>query len=267
MPCREVASKIWCLRTCGLFLAAASLIPSSGTAADKAPAPKAVIVLAARDSKATPIKHGYGTTGGGTVQVTQPAPDTLVINMSGVAATGACSCGTSSAALSFVLDQDFEVEFAPNCPASGQIVIEARAYGLLRVDGKMGGGTASLDRAFAVISCGEPVASVTLDPQLAACGNGLAVTSVRGPVSAPIVAGAYSLHQEFGVSACNPKCLLPRKASADFAPPPTLEAKWIHHPDPFREAKRDSNGFQVTIRVIPDPVSPPPVLPPAPLDR
>lgn len=245
-------------------LALVLMAAADAMAQAKPAAPKAVFVLRARDSKVTPFKSGYSATGGGTVQVTQAAPDTIVINMSGVAATGACACGTSRASLSFVLDQEFEVEFDPKGPGTGQIVLEARAYGQLRVDGKKGGGTASLDHAFADVSCGESLVSVTLDPQMAACGDGLAVTSVRGPVAAPISAGVYHLHQEFSVSASNPHCLLPRKASADFAPPPTLEAKWLPHPDPFREVNRTSNGFQVTVRLIADPPVPDAVLPPPP---
>lgn len=232
--------------------------------------PKALITLKARDSKVTPVTSGYSATGGGTVLVTQPTPDTILITMSGVVGVGTCACEDSSALLDFVLDQEFEVEFAKGTPQSGQIEIEGRVYGLLRTEGgKKAGGSAHMTRAFATITCGEELASVTLDPQGAACGNGLAVTSVRGPVSAPVVSGCFQLHQQFGIAARQPRCLLPRKASADFAPPPTLDQRWISHPDPFREANRTNNGFQVHVRLIQDPpaekpkTARPPVLPPS----
>ena len=214
--------------------------------------PKALIVLKARDSAVTPKRNGYSTTGGGTVTVTQPTPDTLVISMTGVAATGSCSCEESQACLNFLLHQEFDIEFAKGGPQSGQIVLDARAFGQLRSEGRMGG-TAAMTKAFVSVGCGEEVASVSLDSKSAGCGNSLAVTTVRGPVSAPVVAGSYHLHQEFGIAVRQPKCLVPKKTSADFAPPPTLDTRWIGSPDPFRETNRSNNGFLVTIRLIPDP--------------
>lgn len=231
--------------------------------------PKALIALKSRDSKVTPSKNGYSATGGGTVTVTQASPDTVVFLMSGVVGVGSCACEDSQAMLDFVLDQEFEVEFAKGTPQSGRIEVEGRVYGLLRTEGKKAGGSAYMTRAFATVNCGAEVASVTLDPQGTACGSGLAVTSVRGPVAAPVVAGCFQFHQEFGIAAKQPKCLLPRKSSADFAPPPTLESRWISHPDPFREANRSQNGFQVTVRLIQDTTSPPQTQlapPPAPVN-
>ncbi len=239
-------------------LAAGCAVAATGSTSDAAAqsksAPRAVIVLGARDSAVTPQLFGYSATGGGTVAVTQPAPDTFVVTMTGAAGAGACACGLSHASLDFVLHQGFEIEFAPNGPQSGELEIEARVIGQLRSEGKKGGGTAGMGRAGAVVGCDvEPLVTVALDPQRSACGEGLAVNAARGPVRVPIVAGCFNLHQEFGISATQPKCLLPRKASVDFSPPSALEAKWIGDPDPFHGVNRGANGFQVTIRVIPDP--------------
>ncbi|MCC7421647.1 MAG: hypothetical protein IT428_15300 [Planctomycetaceae bacterium] len=261
----------WAFLGCSLVALGLSAAPvlAQGKSSSGSSPKAALIVLKARDSKVTPQKFGYSATGGGTVTVTQPTPDTILITMSGVVGVGACACGDSHAMLDFVLDQEFEVEFAKGTPQSGRIEIEGRVYGLLRTEGKKGGGTAHMTRAFATVNCGEAIASVTLDPQGTACGNGLAVTSVRGPVAGPVVPGCFHLHQEFGIAATQPKCLLPRKASADFAPPPTLDSRWINNPDPFREANRTNNGFQVTIRLIQDASSPAPAqlaLPPAPVN-
>ena len=61
------------------------------SAAD-APTPPISITLGDRHATATPVRHGFAHTGGGNIDVAQPAPDTVVITMTGVAVAGAHPC-------------------------------------------------------------------------------------------------------------------------------------------------------------------------------
>src|SRR5205807_9229516 len=53
------------------------------------PAPPATITLFERHGHVTPQRSGFQHTGGGNIDVAQPAPDTLVVTMTGVAVAGA----------------------------------------------------------------------------------------------------------------------------------------------------------------------------------
>src|SRR3954451_19479060 len=90
-----------------LFILAASL-----RAAD---APVVTIDLGNRSAEGKPTRQGFTHTGGGNIDVQQPAPDTIVITMTGVAVAGGHPCKDSLAAIAFDLAQEFEVSFAkPN---------------------------------------------------------------------------------------------------------------------------------------------------------
>src|SRR5437763_1734564 len=76
--------------------------------------------------------------------------------------------------------------------------------------------------------------------------------SGAGPVSAPIGAGAHTLHQTWVVSATHPKSLLGKAASAEFAPDPALDPLWISYKEPFHGAVKKDFGFQVIVKVADD---------------
>ena len=88
------------LRACLTALLAAPLL-----AADDPPKPAAnpavTINLLARHGHATPERVGFTHTGGGNIDVQQPAPDTVVVTMTGVAVAGAHPCKASRAAMDF----------------------------------------------------------------------------------------------------------------------------------------------------------------------
>jgi hypothetical protein len=90
----------------------------------------------------------------------------------------------------------------------------------------------------------------------------LSINDHAGPVSVPVTAGDYHLCQRFTISASSPSSLKPAKASSsEFAPDPALDPLWISYREPFHGVKKDSFGFQVTLKVVPDTaeVAPPPV--------
>src|SRR5258708_5046221 len=91
-----------------------------------ASSPSVSLALQARQAKGTPIRIGCTHTGGGNTDVAQPAPDTLVITMTGVAVAGPHPCKVSSAALDFDLVQQLEVAFDKPEVKKAKITLEGR---------------------------------------------------------------------------------------------------------------------------------------------
>ena len=79
--------------------------------------PQVTLRLGEADAHATPCKHGCAKTGGGNIDVRQPAPDTIVITMTGVGVAGGLSFTESRAGFNFELSQDFVVVFEGDTPA------------------------------------------------------------------------------------------------------------------------------------------------------
>ncbi len=218
------------------------------------PSPSVTINLGDRQSSATPTREGFNHTGGGNIDVAQPAPDILVITMTGVAVAGAHPCRASRAALSFDLTQEFEVTFEKPELKKAKLTIEGRLVGLLRSHSK-GGGSAEIcvPGQAAVISGGSEIIVIDFPGRIVAGGENLSVNDRKGPQSVPLNQGKFTLHQVFGVEAAHPKCVLPRKAaSAEFAPDPALDPLWISYWEPFHGANKKDFGFQVTLKVSPE---------------
>src|SRR5262249_53377907 len=74
--------------------------------------PPVSMTLKNRYGHAAPERRGFVHTGGGNIDVAQPAPDTVVITMTGVAVAGAHPFKESAAMLNFDLQQSFEVATA-----------------------------------------------------------------------------------------------------------------------------------------------------------
>src|SRR5262249_19008020 len=130
-----------------LFMAAVPVI-----AAEPAPAPAVTITLKERHGHGTPQRRGFTHTGAGNIDVQQPAADTVVITMTGVAVAGAHPCKDSSAAMSFDLDQCLEIAIADAKVKKAKITIEGRVIGLLR--SQKGGGKSQQGPAHAGVSAG-----------------------------------------------------------------------------------------------------------------
>src|SRR5437899_2103127 len=94
------------------IILALSCLAANAAAQPPAPsAPPATISLGPRQGRATPQRHGFNHTGGGNIDVAQPAPDTVVVTMTGVAVAGGHPAKDSLASLAFDLVQNFEVAF------------------------------------------------------------------------------------------------------------------------------------------------------------
>lgn len=219
-----------------------------------AAAPKVLINLLGRHGHAHPHRAGFTHTGGGNIDVQQPAADTLVITMTGVCVAGAHPTKNSHATFDFDLDQCFEVSFDDPKVKRAKLTVEGRVVGLLRSHSK-GGGTAEQGQACASVCAqdGGEVLTLCVDPHGVGCGENVSVNCRAGPVSAPVLAGKYTLHQTFRIAAGHSRSVLPCKAaSAEFAPDPALDPLWISYWEPFHGVAKKDLGFQIAVKVADD---------------
>jgi len=224
------------------------------------PAPPISITLKERHGHVTPIRTGFTHTGSGYIDVAQATPDVLVVTMTGVAVAGGHPTTDSVATLDFDLAQNFEVSFDDPKVKKGKFTMEGRIIGLLRSQAGHGNcskgcGTADMSCATATIAAVEGQGGLTLNqvPHSVACGENLSLNDHEGPIEGPVVAGKYTLHQTFTITAAHPRALLPCKAaSAEFAPDPALDPLWISYWEPFHGIGKKDFGYQVTIHVAPD---------------
>jgi hypothetical protein len=221
--------------------------------AAQAPAPVVTISLGARQAKVVPVRQGFTHTGGGNIDVAQPAPDTIIITMTGVAVAGAHPTRASSASLQFDLEQAFEVTFEKPEVKKARLTLEGRVLGLLR--SHKGGGTAEVSTPASAALLAGPLEILGLHLPVTAvsCGDNVSINNrqVSEPVTVP--AGAFTLHQVFGLTAAHPRSLkFCKAASAEFAPDPALDPLWISYWEPFHGAGKKDFGFQIILRVAPE---------------
>jgi hypothetical protein len=218
-------------------------------------APPVTITLYGRHGHVNPYRQGFAHTGGGNIDVAQPAPDTVVLTMTGVAVAGAHPCKPSAAGITCDLEQCFEVTFEKPDVKAAKLTVEGRVIGLLR--SHRHGGSAEQGQACATVTCGErPLLSLCVPVHAVTGGDNLSVNCHDGPAGVPVTAGKYTLRQAFHVGAAHPRTALPCKAaSAEFAPDPALDPLWISYWEPFHGALKANFGFQVTLRVVPTEIS------------
>jgi hypothetical protein len=253
----------------GLFVGrgpAFSAEPPKGVAAG---APVVFLKPTQRDGYVTPSRHSSALTGGGAVTVLQPAPDTLVVTLTGAAAAKANPFKPSVASVEAAVEQQFEVVF-PAGVKPARLILEGRVHGLLRsedgdcclvscADGKCGkSGSAEMVHASATVHCdSQALAGLNFPPKSVNGREALAVNLAEGPVCVPVGPGCHGLHLRLQITASQSRSLCPHIASAEFAPPPALPPTWIHSTDPFSGVDRSGMGFQVIVRVEPAPPVPP----------
>jgi hypothetical protein len=278
----------WCVRLLVASLALTGLLASHPAAKAQAPSTKPAVAAGPavllrptqREALVSPVHTGSALTGGGSVNLAQPTPDTMVVSVTAAAAAKANPCKPSAAVVEANVEQQFEIVF-PAGPKPARLVLEARLSGLLRSekndclactcrDGKCDkSGSAELVQAVASVLCGpEALATIPFSPKGVAGRDALSVNLAGGPVCVPIGPGCHTLHLNLRISAGQPRGFCPHIASAEFAPPPALPPNWIHSPDPFGGLDRSGLGFQVVLRVEPLPEGTellvPPRLAPAP---
>jgi hypothetical protein len=241
---------------------AALLMPLTGRAADSPPGPAYRIVLRSRHAEVTPERAKQAQTGGGSIVVEQPEPNTIIVTMGGSAVVGS-DCHDSSAGMEFKLDQELEIVPTRTGIRRPRLGLVGRVVGTLQVTdpGKCHiackpCGTADVGPATASLAVADTgLLTVCVQPSAVACGQELAINHRDGPVEAPAVAGCYHLNGSFRIGATQGKGLFNRQyAVADFDPAPQLDAFWADALKPFRAVPRREFGFKMVLRVIEDPV-------------
>src|SRR6516162_596437 len=91
--------------------------------------PSVTIALGARQGRVVPMRQGFTHTGGGNIDVAQPAPDTVIVTMTGVAVAGAHPCKDSVANLQFDLIQEFDINFEKPDIKKAKLTLEGRVIG------------------------------------------------------------------------------------------------------------------------------------------
>lgn len=221
-------------------------------AAAEPPEPAVSILLGPARGQATPSRQGFGHTAGGNIQVTQPAPDTIAVTMTGGAAAKGHPFHQSAAHLHFELAQTFDVVFHSPKVKTAKLVLWGRAVGMLRSHGHgcRNGAEVGTPGQASVTSGPVQLLALNLEPRAVAGGENLSVHDREGPVWVPIAPGRYTLHQAFGITATHHRAWFGKPASADFAPDPALEDRWLGQREPFHGANKKDFGFQVILKVI-----------------
>jgi hypothetical protein len=214
------------------------------------PAPPTITLLD-RHGHATPHREGFQHTGAGNIDVAQPAPDTLVITMTGVAVAGPHPCKDSAASMDFDLAQGFEIALDKPEGRKVQVTVDARVIGLLRSEAK-GRGTAEESGSVTVGGEQGEGVSLAVPAHAAACGESLSINDHAAPVTIMAAPGKYTLHQTFHVGVSHARALCGKSWSAEFAPDPALDPLWISYWEPFHGANKKDFGFQVTVKVSAD---------------
>jgi hypothetical protein len=213
------------------------------------PTPDVSLSLGTRSGKVTPVRSGSTHTGGGNIDVQQPAPDTVVVTMTGVAVAYGGPCGAAAASQVFELTQQFEVSFDKPAVKAAKLTIEGRLIGMLRSH-KVG--TADVC-ASAAVGGAAPAVSVTMPAHAVSGCESASINDKEAPAGVTVAAGKFTLTQSFRVTASMPKAVLPCKApSAEFAPDPALDPLWISAREPFKGANKKDLGFQITLKVAPE---------------
>ena len=215
------------------------------------------IVLRSRTAVATPNRTKDAQTGGGSIMVEQPDPNTIVVTMGGSAVVGSDFHG-SSAEINFDLEQDLDIIPTRKGIRPPRIGMVGRVVGTLQVTdpGKhmKGCGTADQGPASACLtSGGTSLLSLSVKSTAAGNGNESSVNLREGPVEAPAATGAYRLSGSFRIGASQGKGVWHRQyAVADFDPAPQLDGFWSDALKPFRAVPRRDFGFQLILRVVED---------------
>jgi hypothetical protein len=237
------------MSVCAGLLGVLLALPSAPEAARP---PPVSFLLRDRQASIAPTRFGTTHTGGGLIDVAQPSPDVLVVTLTGVAVAADHPCG-SAATLIFELEQCFDVVFDDPKVKAAKLTVEARVIGLLRSGKK---GAASEGGASATVAHGAAgLLTLTLPERSVGGGEALSVNDRAGPCVVPVVPGAYTLHEAWRMTATHEKALFGKSATAEFAPDPALDPKWIGPKEPFHGVPKKDLGFQVILRLADEPAA------------
>jgi hypothetical protein len=237
-----------------LLLAGLALaVPAVACAAD---GPSYQIVLHSRTAEVTPTRTKDAQTGGGSIVVEQPEPNTIIVTMGGSAVAGSDLRG-SAAGIDFNLEQDLEIIPTRQGVRPPRVGMVGRVVGTLQVTqpckctGKPCGAAEQGPASACLTMGGTSLLSVNVKPSAASCGQELAINHRDGPVECPGAVGCYRLNGSFHIGVTQGKGVWNRQAAvADFDTAPQLDAFWADVLKPFRAVPRGDFGFKIVLRVV-----------------
>jgi hypothetical protein len=253
-----------------LIASLAALISPAVVHADPPAPPAYHILLRSRHAEVTPYRIKDAQTGGGSIVVEQPEPNTIVVTMGGSAVAGSTFHG-SAASIDFNLVQDLEIIPTRKGVRPPRVGMVGRVVGTLQVTdpgkcctvcgiSKVCGtskacGTAEQGPATACLSLGDKsLLCINVQPSSVACGQESSINHKDGSVEAGAAAGFYHLTGSFRIGVTQGKGVWNRQAAvADFDPAPQLDSSWSDALKPFRAVPRKNFGFQFVVRVVEEP--------------
>ncbi len=223
------------------------------------PATPYQIRLGPRQGEATPQMANHSQTGGGYIDVSQPAPNVVVFTLRGAAVAGG-NFKPGVAALAFALQQEFAIVPTRPCQRPPRLGMAGRLVGTLdSSEHCLGSGSADHAPACAsVVVPDGPIVDFSIPSQGVAAGEKVFLNKRAGPVEAIIVPGKYSFRQSFQIAAAQSKNFCHKASVADFDPAPKLDPEWQEALKAFRAVPRQDFGYRVVLWVIEDPQVPPP---------
>jgi hypothetical protein len=243
-----------------LFAGPGILLSLAAVYAGTPPAgPAYQIVLRSRQAEVTPMSSKDSQTGGGSIVVEEPEPNTVVVTMGGSAVVGSDFHG-SVAGIDFNLEQDLDIIPTRKEVRPPRVGLIARVVGTLQVTepckcfGKPCGSAEQGSATACLVLGTHNLLSVNVKGSSATCGQAVAVNNRDGPVEAVTAVGSYRLTGSFHIGATQGKGVFHRQyAVADFDPAPQLDAFWADALKPFRAVPRRDFGFKVVLRVVEEP--------------
>lgn len=226
-------------------------------AADPPPGPAYQIILRSRHAEATPNRTREAQTGGGSIIVEQPEPNTIIVTMGGSAVAGS-NCHMSAAGINFDLSQDLDILPTRRGVRPPRVGIVGRVIGTLQVTDpcpccKPCGAAEQGPGAACLAIGGTSLLSINVKSSSVACGQESSVNFRDGPYESVAAPGQYQLTGSFRIGATQGKGIFHRQAAvADFDPAPQLDGFWADALKPFRAVPRRDFGFKIVVRVIED---------------
>jgi hypothetical protein len=225
-----------------------------------APGPAYQFLLRSRHAEVTPTRTRDAQTGGGSIVVEQPEPNTVVVRMSGSAVVGSDCQGSAAATMDFNLEQDLDIIPTRQGVRPPRVGLIGRVVGTLLVTNPTAPccnkscGTAEQGPASACLTLGHAnLLEISVKSTAIACGQESSINFREGPVECVTSAGPYRLTGSYRLGVTQGKGVFYRQAAvADFDPAPQLDAFWADALKPFRAVPRKDFGFQVVVRVVED---------------
>ncbi len=209
------------------------------------------ITLGPRTACATPMTARQARAEGGTIDVTTPSANTLAMAMSGAVAANAFLGHTSTASLSFHLEQEFELACSDSATCLVRLTLESSLVGFVRSKFKAGA-CARMASAKICLASSPETPFVVVHPPLCVEGDNGRLCNQHLPLikvdKMPL--GKYILTADF-VLTCEAGGLSDGHSAADFSPSTSLPADWVRTRDPFQGVDKKDFGFKLLLTADP----------------